>query len=39
MLEILLSGGIVFMSTQTVQKKKKIERQSDIIGLMLKVDL
>lgn len=39
MLEILLSGGIVFMSIQTVQKKKKIERQSDIIGLMLKVDL
>lgn len=42
MLEILISDRIVFMSILTVLKnknKKKIKKPSDVVGVMLKVDL
>lgn len=42
MLEILISDRIVFMSILTVLKnknKKKIKKSSDVVGVMLKVDL
>lgn len=42
MLEILISDRIVFMSMLTVLKnknKKKIKKPSDVVGVMLKVDL
>lgn len=42
MLEILISDRIVFISILTVLKnknKKKIKKSSDVVGVMLKVDL